>query len=101
VRPARPDSYEYLFHSLGEPRFWIPLCSYRPGLGGLPTLARERAIGVVYRPETELQSHYFIADLLDQFDGVYHFDVTRAVQPLEHGALWLEGEPPESYPTGE
>jgi erythromycin esterase-like protein len=101
VRPARTDSYECVFHDLGVPRFWIPLRSYRPKLGGLPIHARERAIGVIYRPDTELQSHYFVADLLDQFDAVYHFDVTRAVQPLEHSALWLRGEPPEAYPTGE
>jgi erythromycin esterase-like protein len=101
VRPARTDSYEHLFHDVGTERFWLPLRSHRPRLEGLPTHARERAIGVVYRPDTELQSHYFVADLLDQFDAVYHFDVTRGVQPLEHGALWLQGEPPESYPTGE
>jgi erythromycin esterase-like protein len=101
VRPARVDSYEYLFHGLGEGRFWIPLRTHRPRLHGLPVHARERAIGVVYRPDTELQSHYFVADLIDQFDAVYHFDSTRAVAPLEHGAQWLEGEPPESYPTGE
>ena len=101
VLPARPDSYEYLFHSLGVPRFWIPLRLYRPHLEGLPAQALERAIGVIYRPDTELQSHYFSARLIDQFDALYHFDVTRAVQPLERGALWQEGEFPEAFPTGE
>jgi erythromycin esterase-like protein len=101
VLPARADSYEYLFHSLGVPRFWIPLRPYRPHLEGLPAQARERAIGVIYRPDTELQSHYFTARLIDQFDALYHFDVTRAVQPLERSALWQEGEVPEAYPTGE
>jgi len=48
-----------------------------------------RQLGVVYHPQTELQSHYFVADLLQQFDAVYHYDVTRAV------------EPPETFPTGE
>ncbi|MGC1380852.1 MAG: erythromycin esterase family protein [Candidatus Baltobacteraceae bacterium] len=101
VVPARRDSYEHLFHELGVPRFWIPLRPYRPSLEGLPYEARERAIGVIYRPETELQSHYFRARLVDQFDAIYHFDHTRAVQPLERSALWVEGEPPEAYPTGE
>jgi erythromycin esterase-like protein len=101
VQPARTDSYEYLFHTLRIPRFWIPLRPYRPTLDGLPAEARERAIGVIYRPDTELQSHYFRARLIEQFDAVYHFDVTRAVQPLERSALWQEGEPPEAYPTGE
>jgi erythromycin esterase-like protein len=101
VVPARYDSYEHLFHRLGVPRFWVPLRTYRPHLDGLPLQARERAIGVVYRPDTELQSHYFNANLIQQFDAVYHFDVTRAVQPLERSALWTEGEPPEAYPSGE
>ncbi len=101
VLPARRDSYEHLFHLLGVPRFWIPLRPYRPRLEDLPPQARERAIGVVYRPDTELQSHYFEARLIDQFDAVYHFDTTRAVEPLERSARWLEGEFPESYPSGE
>ncbi|MGC9992831.1 MAG: erythromycin esterase family protein [Candidatus Cybelea sp.] len=101
VLPARHDSYEHLFHTLRVPRFWIPLRAGRPQLAGLPSQALERAIGVIYRPETELQSHYFHANLVEQFDAVYHFDVTRAVQPLERSALWTEGEVPEAYPTGE
>jgi erythromycin esterase-like protein len=101
VLPARSDSYEYIFHSLGIARFWVPLRPHRPYLRGLPVEARERAIGVIYRPDTELQSHYFHARLIDQFDAIYHFDVTRAVIPLERSGLWREGEPPETYPTGE
>ncbi len=100
VRPARSDSYEHLFHALALPRFWVPLRINRPELAGLPVRARERAIGVIYRPETELQSHYFTANLINQFDAVYHFDATRAVEPLERSARWLRGEPPEAYPTG-
>jgi erythromycin esterase-like protein len=104
VLPARADSYEHLFHSLvgslGSSRFLLPLRSYRPSLLGLPPRARERAIGVIYRPQTELQSHYFVADILHQFDAVYHFDVTRALEPLERSALWRDGEPPETYPSG-
>ena len=79
----------------------IPLRANRPQLDGLPSQALERAIGVIYRPETEFQSHYFHANLVEQFDAIYHFDVTRAVQPLERSALWQEGEVPEAYPTGE
>ncbi len=105
VLPSRPDSYEYLMHSLtqslGSARFILPLRAHRPALQGLPEHARERAIGVVYRPQSELQSHYFIANLLKQFDAIYHFDVTRAVEPLEKGTSWRSGEPPETYPSGE
>ena len=60
----------------------------------------ERAIGVVYRPETERISHYFHARLSDQFDVVVHVDETSAVEPLERTGVWEEGELPETYPWG-
>jgi erythromycin esterase-like protein len=60
----------------------------------------ERAIGVVYLPETERLSHYFHARLSDQFDAVLHFDETRAVEPLERTAEWEAGEAPETFPFG-
>jgi predicted phosphoribosyltransferase len=58
----------------------------------------ERAIGVIYRPETKRASHYFQARLADQFDAVLHFDETRAVEPLEYTAEWETGELPETFP---
>ena len=58
----------------------------------------ERAIGVIYRPETERMSHYFQARLSEQFDAVLHFDETRAVEPLEYTAEWEAGELPETFP---
>jgi erythromycin esterase-like protein len=60
----------------------------------------ERAIGVIYRPETERQSHWFHARLSTQFDAVIHIDRTSAVRPLDRSLLWEEGEPPETYPSG-
>jgi erythromycin esterase-like protein len=60
----------------------------------------ERAIGVVYKPETERQSHYFESRLPEQFDAVIHIDRTRAVEPLERTAEWERGEAPETYPSG-
>ena len=60
----------------------------------------ERAIGVIYRPESELASHYFHARLSDQFDAIIHFDHTRAVEPLELTAEWGVGEPAETFPSG-
>ncbi len=101
VLPARSDSYEHLFHGSGVAEFWLPLRSHRPHLKGLPEEARERAIGVVYRPETELQSHYCHARLIEQFDAVCHFDTTRAVVPLDRGRSWHEREVPETFPSGE
>src|SRR6266550_4486620 len=82
VRPALPGSYEALFHELGIGRFMLGLRSGAP-MEGLRGPRLERAIGVIYRPETERMSHYFHARLSDQFDAVLHFDETRAVEPLE------------------
>ena len=67
------------------------------GLGVRPEVA-QRAIGVIDRPETERQSHYFRARVADQFDAVIHVDDTRAVEPLERTAAWERGEVPETYP---
>jgi erythromycin esterase-like protein len=80
VRPALPDSYESVFHETGRPRFIIIFPS--SNVEALRTPRLERAIGVVYRPQTERISHYFYARLPDQFDAVIHFDVTTAVEPL-------------------
>jgi erythromycin esterase-like protein len=95
VRPSRPDSYEGLFHATGLGNFMLPL----EGAGTLP-VRLERAIGVIYAPESERQSHYFHAQLGAQFDVVLHFDRTRAVEPLERNAEWEEAEAPETYPSG-
>ena len=70
------------------------------GTGGIEGRRLQRAIGVVYRPETERVSHYFHAKLANQFDAVMHFDETTAVEPLERTSGWEAGEFPETYPTG-
>jgi erythromycin esterase-like protein len=97
VRPALGGSYESLFHEMGGPNFMIDLGSGAGGALQHPKL--QRAIGVVYRPETERQSHYFHATLARQFDALLHYDVTRAVEPLERTAVWARGEIPETFPT--
>jgi hypothetical protein len=55
---------------------------------------------VVYRPDTERLSHYFVASLSAQFDAVIHFDETHAVEPLDLTEHWQMDEEPESYPFG-
>jgi erythromycin esterase-like protein len=103
VRPALMDSYEALFHEVGVPRFQISLREKSPMLSALKEPRLERAIGVIYRPETERQSHYFYARLADQFDALLHFDETRAVEPLERTPEWrMEevGEAAETFPSG-
>ncbi|HSP70582.1 MAG TPA: erythromycin esterase family protein [Bryobacteraceae bacterium] len=100
VRPARPGSYESLFHDIGMPAFLLTLPASAHVTQGLREPMLERAIGVIYRPESELASHYFHARLSDQFDAVLHFDQTRAVEPLERTGEWEIGEPAETFPTG-
>jgi erythromycin esterase-like protein len=99
VRPALAGSYEELFHRVGLPRFYLPLGAGNP-VSDLRTPMLERAIGVIYLPETERASHYFHACLPEQFDAVLHIDRTRAVEPLEVTAEWEKGEVPETYPSG-
>jgi erythromycin esterase-like protein len=100
VRPALADSYERIFHEVGVPRFLLNLRGDSALWSALEGPHLERAIGVLYLPETERQSHYFQARLSDQFDFVLHFDETRAVEPLERTALWEDGELAETYPSG-
>src|SRR5207249_3339283 len=84
VRPALADSWEDLFHAALPGRF---LLVPGPEAGkDLNEPLLERAIGMIYRPQTERASHYFRARLTEQFDAVLHFDETRAVEPLEYGA---------------
>ena len=100
VRPAVPESYEKLFHHVAHPRFWLEFEKNPDVALDLRGARLERAIGVIYRPETERASHYFSARLPDQFDAVLHFDHTRAVEPLERSAAWELGEVEETFPTG-
>ena len=100
VNPSRRDSYERLCHDSGIPRFLLDLGAE----ANLPVAKRleeprlERFIGVIYRPETELQSHYSQASLPHQFDAYVWFDETRAVTPL--AAEDRHEGVPETYPFG-
>jgi erythromycin esterase-like protein/orotate phosphoribosyltransferase len=98
VRPALHGSFEELFHDLEEPAFSMVSPRTRPATEALRSAHLERAIGVIYRPRTERQSHYFRARLADQFDVVMHIDETRGVEPIELSASWEAGEVPETYP---
>lgn len=98
VRPALAGSYEALFHASGRDRFLLIMDDSDVVAGQLGASRLERAIGVIYRPETERQSHYFQARLPDQFDAVLHFGETCAVKPLETTEAWEAGELPETFP---
>jgi erythromycin esterase-like protein len=101
VRESLPNSYERLLHDVGVESFYVTLRDS----GRLADALREpklvRAIGVIYRPETERASHYFHSRLSDQFDVVIHYDQTRAVEPLERTVDRERAEePPETFPSG-
>ena len=100
VRPARADSYESLMHDTEIPAFTLNLKKPSRVADSLRTPMRERAIGVIYRPESELASHYFKAALSDQFDAIIHFDESCAVEPIELEAKKSCGEPAETFPSG-
>jgi protein-L-isoaspartate(D-aspartate) O-methyltransferase len=101
VRPAHPESYERVFHQSGVPAFALHLRDphRRAVRDELMAPRLERAIGVVYRPDTELASHYFQAVLPYQFDEVVWFDESRAVEPLEVSHAPTR-DLPETYPFG-
>jgi erythromycin esterase-like protein len=99
VRPALAESYEHLLHEVSDQPFWFDTRT-EAAAQTLDKPRLERAIGVIYRPETERQSHYFHARLSDQFDVVLHLDQTHALEPLEPSAEWSAGEPPETFPSG-
>ncbi|MEY4244492.1 MAG: hypothetical protein RLZZ245_2077 [Verrucomicrobiota bacterium] len=100
IIPGLEGSYEHVFHQVGMPDFWLDFSRQNSAVDALRMPRLERAIGVVYAPETERQSHYFEASITDQFDAVLHFDHTRAVEPLERSQEWSTDEAPETYPVG-
>ncbi|MES2902023.1 MAG: erythromycin esterase family protein [Pseudomonadota bacterium] len=100
VLAALPESHEALLHASGIGNFYLPLRGASAAAGLFSERRLERAIGVIYRPATERQSHYFHARLAQQFDAVVHIDTTTAVTPLDPAGGEHAGEPPETYPAG-
>ena len=97
VLPSLKQSYERLCHETGRSQFMLPLRGRSEVRDRLARPRLERAIGVIYRPETELASHYFQAVLPEQFDEYIWFDESRAVTPFQ--TKELEGLP-DTYPFG-
>jgi erythromycin esterase-like protein len=100
IRPSLEGSYERLFHDVGMAQFLLRFDD-RETREAMLAARLERAIGVIYRPETERASHYFRARMPEQFDAVIHIDETHGLEPLEK---WSHDETstdlPETYPTG-
>jgi erythromycin esterase-like protein len=99
VQPSLPGSYERLFHEVGFQDFMLIFNQFPHEADALAARRLERAIGVIYRPESERLSHYFHASLPRQFDAVIHVDLTSAVWPLERAAP-LELQKAETYRSG-
>mgnify|MGYP003630200139 FL=1 len=99
VQPSHVDSYERICHEVATDNFLLPLRKPLKDVVRKKLLLErlERAIGVIYRPETELQSHYFYASLARQFDEYIWFDETRAVEPLTKVTT---GGMPDTFPFG-
>jgi erythromycin esterase-like protein len=100
IRPALSGSYEAVFHNTGLPLFLLNLQPDNQAVIGLLEPRLERAIGVIYLPETERVSHYFYARLPEQFDAVIHIDDTKGVQPLDRSPHWQTTEPSQTFPSG-
>lgn len=105
VRPALPDSYERVLSRVSaefQTPHYLMLMRDEAVTDALSTPKLQRAIGVIYRPETERMSHYYEVDLAQQFDAMIHIDETSALRGLEPGEEWERGvdEPPETFPTG-
>jgi erythromycin esterase-like protein len=97
VQPSRPDSVEWLFHDSGLGRGVLMLDHNAELQQQLSEQRLERFIGVIYRPDTELHSHYAAVELARQFDAYVWFDRTRAVEPLP--AVARAGVP-DTWPFG-
>jgi protein-L-isoaspartate(D-aspartate) O-methyltransferase len=101
IRASHPNSYEQLCHASGITNFFLPL--KHPGQPNVELIRRlseqrlERAIGVIYRPDSELASHYFRATLPRQFDEYIWIDTTSPVSPLDTQQL---DAMPDTYPFG-
>ncbi len=100
VRAPLPDSYEDVFHRVNFDNFYVNLRENNEATELLREPRLQRAIGVIYRPESERTSHYFYACLPQQFDFIIHFDETSAVEPLDIPVHWHRGELDETYPSG-
>ncbi|MES2821853.1 MAG: erythromycin esterase family protein [Pseudomonadota bacterium] len=102
VRPSRPDSWEHCFLQAGLPASltdWRdPQCQALRQALSTPRL--ERAIGVIYRPQTERASHYFEALLAEQFDAYLWFEYSHAVTPLPPSAARSPSHEDDTYPFG-
>ncbi|MGA4532954.1 erythromycin esterase family protein [Ectopseudomonas chengduensis] len=102
VLPSHPDSWEQRFLCTGVP---AALFDWRDA--GRTTLRHavsepllQRAIGVIYRPQTERHSHYYETVLGEQFDAYLWFETTTAITPLPSPSGDKHCRESETFPFG-
>lgn len=100
VLPALNGSYEALFHGAATKNFFLNLRGESHLIHLLKQPELQRAIGVIYLPETERMSHYYFSQLPYQFDGIIHIDKTRAVMPIDKYTRKKINGLPETFPSG-
>lgn len=100
VNEPFPGSYEDVFHHVNYKSFLLDLRTGNEAVDKLMEPRLQRAIGVIYRPDTERYSHYFLSCLPEQFDFILHYDETHAVEPLRTAMHAHRGELDETYPSG-
>jgi erythromycin esterase-like protein len=103
VKTPLANSWEDLLHRVGREEFLLRMADLPADAevaAALDEPRLQRAIGVVYKPETERFSHYFHTALRRQFDALIHVDRTRALEPLERISTAATGDEPETFPTG-
>jgi erythromycin esterase-like protein len=100
VREPIYGSYEEIFHHVNHKKFLLNLMDNNEAIDLLIEPKLQRAIGVIYRPDSERYSHYFNSCLPEQFDFLLHYDDTHAVEPLGATTRWHKGELDETYPFG-
>jgi erythromycin esterase-like protein len=100
VQEPLPHSYEEIFQRVNHKQFMLNLRENNEAVDLLMDPKLQRAIGVIYRPEKERQSHYYASCLPEQFDFILHYDETHAVKPLKTTPHWHRGEMDETYSTG-
>lgn len=100
VRDPLPSSLEELLHDTGIPALWLRTDRPGPATDILRDPRLERAIGVIYQPGTERQSHYFHTRAADRYDAIVHIDHTTALEPLYPDSKWSASRTPETYPSG-
>lgn len=99
IREPLAGSYEALFQAVEKERFLLDLRGTSGLASQLAEARLQRAIGVIYRPQTERHSHYYYSRLAEQFDFMLHYDQTRALQPLATPAVH-SADLAETWPSG-